>query len=294
MQYGEMDFDKLYRLGFSSEEVELLRIAVFNNLATSDSALSNIAGHYVNGDMVRYARKLASGQVEVRTKEELIRHAKKMNRTGRKLSISDLALSKVKEVPRMAMIAGIPEKSPFAIYNSSNYDNPYKGMYRVKTVGRQTITIVSKYKPVIKYGEQREIAHVIKLLEFGKEYAILRVSKDFCRMCNRFVVTASFKMPEYHCGMIEYVAFDGTPIYLYADMLEGTKSVSYNTGRQRVYGYGCFKGEIPKKIADSAVSVERAIKPIYREKLMPTEDFFTIQKWNSDADEGISDEEDML
>ena len=118
-----------------------------------------------------------------------------------------MAVSKVTSVPRLAVVGGIIEE-PYAIWNS----NRYKGldaMYLVKDVTGSKVTIETSRKPQLEWGKARDIPGVLEIKGIrnnGK--AVVTFDKKYCRLCNRFVIIASLRRPEFHLGEYEMVCFE--------------------------------------------------------------------------------------
>ena len=251
--YGgaQFEFDPvaLQTLGFTQEEIGMLQYVVMNEGKVSTNTLVNYYGlSYEVARKLRYMYDICTGKVNIQTEEDLCKHLRKMFGAHQRIGIQNLALSRISEVPRTAVIAGIPENTPFGIWNSKRY----KGndmMYHVIDVSGSNIIIETSRIPQIRHGQAKKIENMLEIREGPKNGKILvAVNKNYCRLCNRFVIVGSLRRPEFHHGMVEIICIEGSKVYVFADTMAAKKYSRYGNNTQRVYDYGFFASEIPSKL----------------------------------------------
>ena len=235
-----MTYGDLKTLGFSDGEIKILRILNENNLAVSERNISMVkdaSTQNVRSDRVRYANRIFKDEVDVTDKEDLARHARKMA-GGRKIGIHNLKTSTVVELDRKGIIFGIPKDTPFAVYNFDTYiklNEKSHGMVDVLTIGSENVTVKVNKKPLIKKTDKKEVPNIIKLVDFDEKSATLKVNKENIKLCNRHLIMASLKRPEFFTMMCELIAYDGTSVYVYSQSVNAKKNLHYNAITQRVY-----------------------------------------------------------
>lgn len=195
-----------------------------------------------------YSENLQNGYAEQNySKEEYIKHLKETAGRSYKIGIQDLAVSNVTDVPRVAVISGI-NQSPYDIWNSSNYKGK-NALYKVIDVTGGRITVETNKKPKLAYGASKNIPGVLEIKGVKQNgMAVVSFDKSVCRLCNRYVIVASLKRPEFHLGLYEIICFEGTRVYVYATNMGVKDKVRYKGGTQRVYSYGIFPQDIPGKL----------------------------------------------
>lgn len=252
---NQFNFDEnmLRTLGFNDALINTFKHVMMNNIKPNVVTLQSYGLTFQEAKKIHYMYDIITGKVEITTKEELVKHLRKMFGTGKRITINDLAISTVSNVPRVAVVGGIKDPR-FKVFNSSDKRFPPKDrMYPVKAVSGQRVHVVTRRRPVLKYGDPKKIDGV---LEITKEYPDGRLevafAKKYCKLCNRFIIVASTRKPERHHGLIEIICIEGTRIYVYAQSLGTKDKVSYNGGTQRVYDYGFFEQEIKTKLFRSA------------------------------------------
>lgn len=199
-----------------------------------------------------YRQNLSNGYgAQNYTKEQLIKRLKETNGRMTKIGIQDLAVSNITTIPRVAVVSGIKE-SPYNIWNSNNYKGK-NALYKVIDVTGQRITVETSKKPELKYGATKVIPGVLEIKGIKQNNkAIVAFDKKYCRLCNRYVIVASLKRPEFHLGMYEIICFEGTKVYVYATSIGIRESVSHRGGNQRVYAYGIFPQDAKNKLTNVA------------------------------------------
>ena len=321
--YNQFDLDttKLMSLGFIPAEIETLQYIIMCGGKVTPMALSSYGLDYETAQRIKYMYDIAIGKVGIESTDDLCKHLRKLFGKHRRIGIQDLILSKVSTVPRLAVIGGIP-KGPYEIYNSKNYPLTER-MYEVESISGSRITIKTKRKPVLKYGSEKKVYYVknldtgntnyflkdadiaksakkddrykvgtaleIKELKPDKQ-VVISVDKDYARVVNRFIVVGSLRRPEFHSGMVEIIAIEGTKIYVYATSIGNKEKVGYKGGTQRVYDYGYIPGEIGPKLMKAASELYKAVCGVFATTLPANTDFniLDIEQPEDDAD-GLED-----
>lgn len=286
----ELDPVQLASLGFSNEEVQTLQYIVANGGKTSLQALTQYGMSYEQAKKLRYMYDICIGKVIIESTNDLCKHLKKMFGGSRKISVADLAVSKVKTVPRKAVVAGITD-STFKIYNSAQYKINEK-LYDVENVTTTRIQVITNRKPVLKYKQDKFIPDVVEILDLKKDgNVVVSFNKKYAKLLNRFVIVASLRRPQFYHGLIEIICIEGTKVYVYAKTIGVGESVNYNMGTERVYAYGYFPGEIGVKIKATATDMYKRLCGVYAE-VIPGNQEFNIMPIEEDKDDDDIEIED--
>lgn len=252
----DIDPIKLKGLGFNDAEIQQLLYVYNSNGKFTTNALQSYGYNYEQSKRLMYMYGICCGKVQVETKEQLIKHLRKMHNGAYKISIQDLMVSKVTDVPRIAIVGNIKEE-PYNIWNS----NKYKGkaaIYKVVDVTTQRITIETSRKPVLEYGKPKVLPGILEIKGVRNNgNAVVAFDKKYCKLCNRFIIVASLRNPEFHYGKYEVICFEGTKVYVYATNMGTRDSVRYSMGTQRVYDYGILPKDIKPKL-------DRVAKALYK------------------------------
>lgn len=247
MEQAYIDDAKLINIGFTQEELRHLHMIQNNGIKFSMQSLQLCGYNYEQAKRLMYGYNICLGKVQTDSKEEMIRHLKKMFGSNYRISIQDLAVSNISAVPRVAVVGNITQE-PYTIWNS----NRYKGkdaLYKVIDVTGQRITIETPRKPQLKYGQQKVIQGILEIKGVrANGNAVVIFDKKYCQLCNRFIIVASLRRPEFHHGMWEILCFEGTRVYVYATNMGIRENVRYSMGTQRVYSYGIFPTDIKPKL----------------------------------------------
>lgn len=274
----------LLMLGFTDEEINILQRLMVDGARIAINSMVSMGLNYQSAQRIKYMHSIVIGKVIINNTDDLSKHLRMMRNSSKKIGIYDLPLTKVKKVPRYAAVAGI-KKAPFDIFNSSNY----KGIdmfYEVVGVYGNRVTVKSKNKPVIKYGQPKGIEGVLeirKLLEDGT--ILVSFENKFVRLLNRFLVVASLRRPQEHHGLAEILCLDGTKVYVYAQTLP-FNSITVNRSTQRVYDYGMLGSDMRNKICDAAREVYNNVYGVY----CSWEDGNSIYNIEADKQEQESDD----
>lgn len=247
MDQAYIDDVRLINIGFTQEELRHLHMIQNNGIKFSMQSLQMVGYNYEQAKRLMYGYNICLGKVQTGSKEEMIRHLKKMFGSNYRISIQDLAVSNISAVPRVAVVGNITQE-PYAIWNS----NRYKGkdaLYKVIDVTGQKVTIETPRKPQLKYGQQKILQGVLEIKGVkANGNAVVIFDKKYCQLCNRFIIVASLRRPEFHHGMWEILCFEGTRVYVYATNMGTKENVRYSMGTQRVYSYGIFPTDIKPKL----------------------------------------------
>ncbi len=302
--YYDYNFDPVYlvTIGFSQQEVEAYGYIISNFGKFSRAIAANYCGITDMGtlDRMSYMHNICLGKVEINTIDDVSKHRRKLDGKRYRIGIRDLEISGVREVPRVAIVYGIPEGA-FAVYNS----NKYKGhdmLYKVLNVTSKNIILETSRVPALKYLDEMKIEDVIEIRERkknadGKSVVQLAVNKNNCRLCNRFMIVASLRRPEFHLGMYTMVCFEGTKVYVFANSLGISESAKYNGNSQRVYDFGLFKHTIQKKIDAVASNMYTRLGCVYNEFEAGNTEYNEIDRDRKDMDvddEASGDGSDMV
>lgn len=290
MDYGmQFEFDpvRLTSLGFKQDEIVFLNNMLNMGYKINNATLQYMGLNYEQANRIKYMMAICCGKVTVDTKDELIKHLKKMNNGRCKIGLQNLAPSKIQTVPRIALVDGI-QQEPFTIWNSRQY----KGLdrfYIVTDVTGARITVETSRKPQIKYKGQMKIDEVLEIKGIktnGK--AVVAFNKKYCRLCNRFIIVATMRRPEFHHGMHEIICFEGSKVYVYARTMGVKDGIRYNGNTERVYAYGFFANEIKQKLDQVGKGIYNQLKGVSSEYTPGNQDFVLLDAVRQDTD--LSDE----
>lgn len=268
------DINALQSLGFRPEMIETLQCIVANEGKVTPMVLSKYGIPYEQARDIKYMYDITTGKVVINSEVDLIKHLRRMFGKDRRIGINDLALSKIKEVPRMAVVANI-KVAPYTIYNSKQYAANDR-LYKVTDVSSSRITVETTRKPKLKWGTEKKIDGVLEIKEVKGKVVTIAFDKSVCKLCNRFIIVASLKRPEFHHGLAEIICLEGTKVYVYAQTLKPKDTIKYNYGTQRVYDFGYLKTEINQKLTSAAATLYPMVCGVLGTTYPPNMDFLTI------------------
>jgi hypothetical protein len=288
------DFNKLHNLGFTNQEISACQnaynqafIVKRDGTRVQKSLSVSILCQYFGYDAqtaqrLKYLYDIACGRTSVESKDELKKHLKKVNASRRKVVIGDLQVSSVTSVPLLCLIGGIKDPA-FSIYNSVNY--PVKErMYRVTHLGTKSVEVTTSRRPEIKVGSSKEVPDVIKVKEVTADRKIvLDINRSFIRLCNRYVILASLKCPEFHLGAVEFVAIDGSSVWVYAQQAVLRENIKYSAARERVLDFGIFPNEIQARVVKQAKMVYGRLGGVVSEWLDATQEYSIVAVEETDG-----------
>lgn len=279
----------LLGLGFTQQEINEYNYIYMNAGKFTTAALQSYGYDFASAKRLAYMNKALQGGVQINSEADMINHVKKMTGANRqdakqyvytqnlqngyaeqnyskdeyikhlketagrthKIGIQDLAVSNITDVPRIAVISGI-KQSPYNIWNSNNYKGK-NALYKVVDATNGRITIETSKKPKLEYGAPKVLPGILEIKGVKQNgMAVVSFSKKVCRLCNRYIIIASLKRPEFHLGMYEIICFEGTKVYIYATNMGTRDQVRYKGGTQRVYAYGIFPQDTKGKLTTVA------------------------------------------
>ena len=278
--YGsQFDLDpiRMKSMGFTQEEIQALTFIVNNEGKAAVSTMVQYYGiPYEEAQKLKYMYDICTGRIVINSEDDISKHLRKMFGRHRRIGIQDLSTSTISEIPRAALIAGIPKDTPFAIWNSINYPKEQR-LYRVIDTSGQNIIIETDRIPKLKYKEAKKIDNMLEIKEDPVNGKMkVAVNKEYCRMCNRFIIVASLRRPEFHHGLISIICMEGTKVYIYADTLAPNKNSRYYNATQRVYDFGFFPNEIGPKLLNCATMVYQRVCGVYASQLPANMDFIML------------------
>ena len=278
----DLDVNKLTSLGFTMDEINTLSFIVMNGGKTSTTALTKYGLSYEAARRIRYMYDICIGKVSIESTDDLSKHLRKLFGKHRRIGIQDLAVSKISRVPRKAVVAGITDPT-FEIYNSINYPVEER-LYDVVNITPTRVVVETTRKPVLKYKQPKHIDGVLEILDVKADGKVtVAFDKRYCKLCNRYVVVASLRRPEFHHGLIEIICIEGTKVYVYARTLGTQEKVRYNMGTQRVYEYGNFAKEINDKLKTVGAKMYKSLCGVYA-TVHPANQDFRILTLEEDID----------
>lgn len=289
------DNQQLLSLGFTQDEINTLLYIINCGGKATPAGLAQWGLPYEQARKLKYMYDIIVGKVSVESTDDLVKHLRRMFGQHRRVGLTDLKVTSINVLPRRCLIAGIPDKYPYAIYNSKNYAGAARA-YEVIDIANKRILVKTKRKPQLKYGSSKKLMMVedleSKTIKFVDDEKLLTKAeketdryiisnaveirrimpngdlevafdKRIARMMNRFIVVASLKKPEFHLWLYEIIAVEGTKIYVYAKTASSGDNVKYNGGTMRVYDYGFNASEIKAKTLNAATEVYNKICGVY-------------------------------
>lgn len=282
----QFDFDslKLKSLGFLDVEIQCMQQVLCTFGKVTMQSLQMAGCNYAQAQRIKYMYDICTGKIQVDSEDQLIRHLRKMFGSKKRIGIGDLPVSNIQVIPRTALIGGITDPT-WQIYNSKNY-LPLERQYRVIQVTSNNILVETTRKPVLRYKQEPKLDGVCEIKEMKQNGKIvLAVNKDYCRLCNHYIIVASLKKPEYHLGLVQIICIEGTKVYVFAQDI-GTKERShYNSQSQRVYDYGYFKFNIDAKLKAVASVIYKKVCGVQANLIAGNSDFEMLSRETAEADE---------
>lgn len=258
----QVDVNQLLKLKFTRQEINSLKY-VLSCCGTVTPMKAQQCGADPNfAKKLKYMFDISTGRITIETPDDLSKHLRKMFGAHQRIGIQNLAVSKLNKVPRKCLIGNIPA-GKFELYNSKHYD-PVSRMYDVVNVTSSNIEIVTSRKPVLKYREKPVLDGVIEITQVNNDGTVNAVvNKQYARLCNRFIVVASLRRPEWYHGLVEIICIEGTKIYVFATTMKDGETPSYKNGTQRVYDFGFYKQEIKSKLLNTAQIIYNSLGGVY-------------------------------
>lgn len=277
MDYSNLNLDvnRLISLGFTKEEISAFNYIICNGGKLTTTEMQNYGMTYEQAKRLRYMYNICAGRVTIDSKQELQKHLRKMFGQDYRITLQDLSESRITNIPRVAVVANIVDE-PYNIWNSKNYKGLGK-LYKVIDVSGQRITVETPRKPKLEYGKPKELPGILEIKGVRNNgNAVVAFDKKYCRLCNRFIIVASLRNPEFHIGKYEIVCFEGTKVYVYATNMGVGEKVKYRQGAQRVYDFGINPSEIKSKLTNVAKVLYKNLHGVSIELQTPNQEFTLI------------------
>lgn len=310
MQYmATVNADMLYKLGFTYEDVQLLNSVMEGGCKLTSASLSNKGLTYQVVKRLQYMYSIIIGKTIIDTNsiDEVSKHLHKLNSYRGKININNLPLSKVRDIPRLVIVEGLPEGR----YEKYNYSYENRNIIHIlKNEGNKKVIIRTKIKPKLPYGsgkclyyfkdksnnkilyteDRNEINKFIKESkdsEFGSAVEIKDLSEDkkevdvaihknYIRLVRSYIILCSFTRPQNHLGMYQMVMHEGSKIYTYATYYDGKGRI--NNSYSRVYYWGYKKKVLTEALLKVAKGIYNNLGGVFVEFIAGTTEYEPIEK----------------
>lgn len=274
-QYLCINPDSLIQIGFTQAEINAYK-TVYNNCGSfTIGALQSYGYTYGQAQRLHYMHRICTGQVQVGSQDQMSKHLRKMFGSEHRMNINDLAISQITNVPRVAVVANI-DQAPYSIWNSNNYKGN-QALYKVIDATAGNVTVETKIKPQLKYGQAKKIPGMLEIKGVkANGNIVVTFNSKYAKLCNRFIVVASFKNPEKHLGKWEIMCYEGRKVYIYAVNMGTRDRVSYSQGNQRVYAYGLYPADIKRKLDSVAKGMYNYVKGVAYNYIPPTIEYNVV------------------
>ena len=284
-QYLCINPDSLIQVGFTQAEINAFKMVYNNGGKFTANALQSYGYTYEQAKRLHYMYRICTGQVQIESQDQMSKHLRTMFGSTHKMSINDLAISQITNVPRAAVVMNI-DQEPYSIWNSNNYSGS-KSLYKVIDATAGHITVETPIKPQLKYGQAKKIPGMLEIKGVkANGNIVVTFNSNYAALCNRFVIVASFKNPERHLGKWEIMCYEGRKVYIYAINMGTRDKVSYSQGNQRVYAYGLYPRDIKKKLDSVAQEMYRYVKGVSHNYIPPTVGYNVVDIKKPDLDDG--------
>lgn len=260
-----LDEKKMLDLKFTQVEIDTLKWVVQNCGNVTTNRAMQMGYNPETAKKLKYMYDIATGMVDISTTDDLCKHLRKMFGGHGRIGIQHLPKSKFEIIPRKCFVGNIPAGT-FEMYNSKHYGRD--GLYDVTNVTGGKIEFRTARKPVLKYRESKELPGIIEITNLNKDGTVtVEVNKQYARLCSRYIILASLKRPEFYHAMVEIICIEGTKVYVFATTMKDGEKPNYKGGTQRVYDFGFFKNELPRKLLNVASIVYANLNGVYAEKI---------------------------
>lgn len=289
----DFNFKRLMGLGFSKVEIQTCQNLFNRGAKFTPSFLQQYCGYdYDTAAKLKYLYDIAQGKVEIETDDELCKHLKKIFGARRRVTIADLPPSNITEVPKLCLIAEI--KDPlFYCYNSGLYELKQR-FYRVLQSTPTKTVIRTQRRPEIKFRGVKETEGVAKILTEGANpdgSVDVQFDPKYTRLCNRYIILASTKRPEFHLGCYELIVVDGSKVYVFGRTLPAKWDLKYKAAQERVLDSGIFPEELTPRIKRAAEMVHQRLAGVKANPIDATSVFDLIH--DPSAEYGDGDDSDL-
>lgn len=313
-----INVEKMVQLGFRPEEVQMLNTLLMNGYSMTPVALSSYGFSYEDSMRLHYMYDIARGKVVINnvTMEGIAKHFTKLNGNIGRINISNLPLSRIRQIPKIAAITGLP-KGSYDIYNSKGKE---LRIYPVTGANDKKILILTRHKPVLRYGSEKKLYRIknkrnnrsyytedsskigralkvntnveistileIKRMTQDKKKIEIAIHRDYIRLLNRYIILCSFRKPEFHLGLYEIVLWEGTRIYVYGEYMGKGEAVSYNNNIQRVYAYDYRKEKLPFILKEIAWELYKQLNGVFANELPATMEYSLFETDQKEKNKG--------
>lgn len=276
-----IDRNQLYKLRFTPQEVDALQ-RVLNYFGTVTTLKAQQFGFPPEAARkLKYMYDIVSGNVVIETPDDISKHFRKMFGAHQRIGIQHLSMSRLTRVPRKCLLGNIPA-GKFEMYNSKHY-KPADRMYDVIAVTSSNIVVTTARKPVLRYKESKKQDGVAEILQLNQDGSVnIEFNREYARLCNRFIVVASLRRPEFYHSLVEIICIEGTKLYVFAVTMRDSEIPNYKNGTQRVYDYGFLKSEIKSKVMNTASILYKQLSGVYAVTEEGNMDFEILKREASD------------
>lgn len=301
--------DMLYKLGFTYEDVQLLNSVMEGGCKLTSASLSNKGLTYQVVKRLQYMYSIIIGKTIIDTNsiDEVSKHLHKLNSYRGKININNLPLSKVRDIPRLVIVEGLPEGR----YEKYNYSYENRNIIHIlKNEGNKKVIIRTKIKPKLPYGsgkclyyfkdksnnkilytEDRNeinkfikdnkdnefgVAVEIKGLSENKKEVDVAIHKNYVRLIRPYIILCSFTRPQNHLGMYQMVMHEGSKIYTYATYYDCKGRI--NNSSSRVYYWGYKKKVLTEALLKVAKGIYNNLGGVFVEFIAGTTEYEPIEK----------------
>lgn len=255
----EADREKLKRLGFVDNDINLLENVVSQNRGRmpGQSKLCQMGLGYNQAVMLRYMYNISIGKIPFNTREDMAKHLRKMWQ-GQRVGLYSLPASTVSELNRFCMIAHLP--APWDCLNSAQhtkYGGLKQGMYKVDKIAGGWTRFTTTRRPVLTPSDPTEVDGIIRVESVNRKEGTVSYAANnhYVKMCNRFVIVATLRRPYDHLGMSSILCMDGTTVYVVALPVKAREGRNYYNQSQRVYAYGVDGKDILPALQNISVAM---------------------------------------
>lgn len=272
-----LDIKFLTSLGFTREEINMLQYIISCEGKVTPASLTYYNIPYEQARKLKYMYDIATGKKEIDSMNDFAKHLRRMFGQHNRISLLNLPVSKLSKIPRIALIDGIKDEA-FAVYNSKRYKGIDMFYTSVIDVYQNRILIETGRKPVLKYKQSKKIDGVIEIKEdkLKNGNIIIAVNKNYSRLCNRYIIVAGLRRPEFHHGLVDILCIEGTKVYVYAITARDGELVKYNANTVRVYDYGWIPNQISGRLMRVAYQIYGKVSGVCANTIPPNADFRLI------------------
>lgn len=272
-----MDKQLMYSIGFTMDEIEALTDAVeYYGIVTGGRLKEppfNISDPFTV-NRIGYMYNICMGKTTIDTDDiySLSRHFAKLSRgasNNRPFNPFLISNRRIKVVPRIAVVAGIPsgnfsrlnsstERLADAIYPVSDIASNY---VHIRSRKRMGVANVDRIRKISETEYEYGIPNMLYVTHIGnadkREPWAIKINKKYCRLCNRFIIVVSKSMQgienSAHHGAYQLLTIEGHIIYLYAKTIDhdvngNPRDTVASNETTFVLDYGFFDFEIIPKL----------------------------------------------